>query len=182
MQDHEKRRLFDTIAWTTSVMFCALLAVHEAHAGEHRGGGESPSRTAPAALQEGRGTAPGTAYARECSSCHVAYPPELLSAGQWQRVLAQLERHYGVDASVDPVQRVTLGTWLGQHAGREPPAGADSAAAPRITTSRWFIREHREVPAGTWRLQKVGSASRCEACHAGAEQGDFDEHAVRIPR
>jgi len=27
----------------------------------------------------------------------------------------------------------------------------------------------------------VGSFARCEACHRGAEQGDFDEHGVRIP-
>jgi hypothetical protein len=28
---------------------------------------------------------------------------------------------------------------------------------------------------------EVVSFSRCETCHRGAEQGDFDEHGVRIP-
>ena len=27
----------------------------------------------------------------------------------------------------------------------------------------------------------VGSFSRCEICHGDAEEGNFDEHGVRIP-
>jgi hypothetical protein len=38
------------------------------------------------------------------------------------------------------------------------------------------------VRADVWKRPKVGSPSNCMACHKGAEQGDFSEHAVAIPR
>ena len=44
------------------------------------------------------------------------------------------------------------------------------------------MREHDEVPAATWKLPAVKSAANCAACHTQADQGDFNEHNVRIPR
>lgn len=120
-------------------------------------------------------------YQQECASCHVAYPPGLLPAGSWQRVMGDLSRHYGADASVDPATAKELSTWLAANAGsyrrarEEPPQD-------RITQSAWFLRKHDEVPARTWKLPAVKSPSNCVACHARAEQGDFNEHNVRIPR
>ena len=51
------------------------------------------------------------AYVQECGSCHAAYPPGMLPARSWQRVMGGLDRHYGSDASLDaPTSRVsTLG-------------------------------------------------------------------------
>ena len=40
-------------------------------------------------------------YRDECGSCHVAYPPGLLPAVSWQRLMSDLPRHYGTDASLD---------------------------------------------------------------------------------
>jgi hypothetical protein len=37
------------------------------------------------------------------------------------------------------------------------------------------------VDAAVWKHPSVGSASNCAACHAGAERGRFDEHALRVP-
>jgi mono/diheme cytochrome c family protein len=116
-------------------------------------------------------------YQQECSACHVAYPPGLLPASSWQRLLSDLPHHFGTDASLDPAAVAALSSWLMAAAGR-------GAAPPqdRITTSRWFVHEHDEVPAGVWQRPAVRSASNCVACHAQAEQGVFDEHTVRIPR
>ena len=120
-------------------------------------------------------------YQQECAACHVAYPPGLLHSASWQRVLADLPRHYGVDASLDPAVVKELATWLsanaatGKGVGFEPPQD-------RITRSPWFIRKHREVAAAVWQRPAVRSAANCTACHAQAEQGDFNEHNVRIPR
>ena len=120
-------------------------------------------------------------YQQECAACHVAYPPGLLPAPSWQRLLANLPRHYGTDASVDPATLKELSGWLvanagaGRRGGEEPPQD-------RITQSAWFVRKHREVPAATWRLPAVKSPANCAACHTQAEQGDFNEHRVRIPR
>jgi hypothetical protein len=185
MRGQEKRRLMDTVVWTVSIMFGVLVCVHEAHAGEPAAPGRDvlAAGAAAAARPDPVPRDPAEArYVAECGSCHIAYPPGLLPAAHWQGVLAQLDRHYGVDASLEAPQRRALSTWLARRAGARADPGGAPGAAPRITTTGWFVREHREVPARTWKLAQVGSAARCEACHSGAENGDFDEHGVRLPR
>ncbi|MEY4749060.1 MAG: hypothetical protein RIQ60_1274 [Pseudomonadota bacterium] len=121
------------------------------------------------------------AYEQECGACHVAYPPGLLPAASWQRLLGHLDKHFGVDASLDAAATRQITAYVESQAGtsrrvREEPA------QDRITRSAWFVRKHGEVSARTWSLPAVKSASNCSACHAQAQQGDFNEHDVRIPR
>lgn len=120
-------------------------------------------------------------YVQECAACHLAYPPGMLPAASWQRVMANLPRHYGTDASLDPGTVSALANWLTANAG----TGARTRESPpedRITRSNWFIREHREVATAAWKLPSVRNAANCAACHTQADQGDFNEHTVRIPR
>jgi hypothetical protein len=120
-------------------------------------------------------------YRQECAACHLAYPPGLLPAPSWQRVMNNLPRHYGADASLDPATVGELTAWLTANAGTYKRL---SGAPPqdRISLSPWFIRKHDEVVAATWKLPAVKSAANCTACHAQAEQGDFNDRTVRIPR
>jgi mono/diheme cytochrome c family protein len=120
-------------------------------------------------------------YRQECAACHVAYPPAMLPAASWRRLLGGLPHHFGVDASLDAASVDELAAWLGAHAG----TGRRSRQAPpedRITRSPWFIHEHDEVPPAVWKRPAVKSPANCAACHTQADRGDFDEHAVRIPR
>lgn len=126
-------------------------------------------------------TPPLPAYTQECGSCHVAYPPGMLSAGSWQRLMADLPRHFGVDASLDAANQAALVTWLSAHAG----SGRRVEAAPpqdRITRTAWFQREHRRIAVAVWQRPSIKSPSNCTACHRDAAAGRFDEDAVAIPR
>jgi hypothetical protein len=120
-------------------------------------------------------------YMTECAACHLAYPPGLLPAAAWQRVMSNLPRHYGTDASLDSAAVKELSTWLSANAATSRGL-RDAPPADRITRSAWFIRQHDEVPAATWKRPAIKSASNCTACHTGADQGDFNERNVRIPR
>jgi hypothetical protein len=124
------------------------------------------------------------AYTAECASCHVAYPPALLPAASWRRVMAGLDRHYGVDASLDAATVREIAAWLDARAGTYRKVRRDAAPPPedRITRSPWFLREHDEVPAATWRRADVRSPANCIACHRRADEGLYDEHDIRIPR
>lgn len=120
------------------------------------------------------------AYRQECSACHVAYPPGLLPAASWQRLMGNLDHHFGTNAALDAPTVQQLSAWLTAHAARsdrrpEPPQD-------RITRSAWFLREHDEVDPATWKLAAVKSPANCAACHTRADQGDFNEHNIRIPR
>ncbi len=160
MRTEFARRLFDVTAWSLGVVF-SLFVVADAIAGE---------RATAAPLDP--------AYVAECGSCHVPYAPRLLAAPAWERIMAGLDRHFGVDASVDARTAAALRTYLAAHA---QPAGSKryDPAATRITESSWFTREHRRFGTPT-----SGSvpASNCAACHPQAARGLFDEHDVRIPR
>lgn len=155
-------KLVDLIIWAVSLLFAFGLLLNEAMA-EPR---------APAAAN-GK-------WKAECGSCHIAYPPELLPASSWRKIMAGLNKHFGTDASLDAAGAAEIGAFLERNAG-SGRRGVE-AGSLRITESRWFLREHDEVRPSAWRSPQVKTASNCGACHSGAERGDFDEHAVRIPR
>ncbi|MFO0599475.1 MAG: diheme cytochrome c [Myxococcaceae bacterium] len=117
-------------------------------------------------------------YVSECGSCHLAYPPRFLPARSWNALLAGLGDHFGQNAELDPKTQQQLKDYLTKNAGRDP----GGAVPLRITTLRWWIHEHDEIPAATYRRKAVMSPANCGACHTGASTGDFDEHGVRIPR
>jgi len=123
-------------------------------------------------------------YQQECGACHPAYPPGLLPTASWQRLMSTLPRHFGTDASLDAAAQNEITLWLDQHAGtaRKVRRNPTPPAEDRISRAAWFVDEHREVPASTWRLPAVKSASNCAACHTLAEKGDFSERHIRIPR
>jgi mono/diheme cytochrome c family protein len=122
-------------------------------------------------------------YQQECSACHIAYPPGMLPATSWQRVMTTLDRHFGNDASLDAASVREIGSWLQNHAGTDRRV---SAAPPqdRITQSAWFLREHNahEVAPAVWKRAAVGSPANCAACHTQAAQGSFREREIRIPK
>ncbi len=152
-------RLVDWFAWSGATLFLAYGLVCEAVA----------ATSSPAAV-----------FTEECGACHVAYPGNLMQAADWSKVLGSLDRHYGVDASLDPQALAAVAS----HLKAKPPAskaGDKSQALPRITTSSWFRKEHDEVSAKAWSSPAVKSAANCSACHPGAERGDFDEQSIRIP-
>ncbi|MFZ3219759.1 MAG: cytochrome C, partial [Rhodoferax sp.] len=75
-------------------------------------------------------------YKEECSACHVAYPPSLMPAASWNRIMNNLPNHFGTDASLDPATVKELSGWINAHAGtykrvrEEPPQD-------RITRTAW---------------------------------------------
>lgn len=144
----------------------ALAAIHAAGADDDRGQPRTPLLPR---------------YQQECAACHVAYPPGMLPAESWRRVMQGLSRHHGTDASLDAAATNELSAWLSARAGTFKRA-REAPPEDRITRSAWFLRKHDEVPAAAWKRPAVKGAANCTACHAQADQGVFDEHQVRIPR
>jgi len=153
--DATRRWILDIATWLLGLVASMVLIAHEAMAGDRLA------------------TPPNGRWKAECGSCHIAYPPPLLPADAWKRVMAGLDKHFGTDASLDPATAAEIGAYLERYAG----SGRRRQAAPdslRITETAWFIHEHDDVP--------MKSAANCAACHTAAEQGDFRERNIRIPR
>lgn len=120
------------------------------------------------------------AYKTECGSCHLAFPPPLLTADDWRLVMKQLGKHYGDNATLDEKTRQQIDDFLQRSAGtRARLAGAGDP--PRLTATAWFKRKHGELPAAVWRDKRVGSAANCVACHPGAESGGYSERDLTVP-
>jgi mono/diheme cytochrome c family protein len=124
------------------------------------------------------------AYKQECAACHLAFPPGLLPAASWRRLMDNLPRHFGTDASLDAATLAQINGWLAAYAGTDRKVARDPSPPPqdRITRAAWFVREHDEVRAATWALPAVKTAANCAACHTRADQGEFRERDIRIPR
>ena len=120
------------------------------------------------------------AYVPECASCHTAYPPALLPAASWQRLMGGLKQHYGSDASLDPATVAQLSQWLQANAGTYKRV-SEAPPPDRITRSAWFERKHRRIEPAVWALPSVKSAANCAACHGGADQGRYDDDELRFP-
>ena len=131
------------------------------------------------------------AFEAECASCHLAFPPQLMAAADWRRVMASLDRHYGDNASLDEKTRGDIESFLVHNAGKPSKVGAGGTApagsaantgtAPRLTASRWFTRKHHEVPRADWTHAKVKSPANCVACHTQAAAGSYREREIVMP-
>lgn len=163
MNNTNKRWIFDVVVWSVSLVLAFVLIIDAALA---------DSKGIPAMNEK---------WKAECGSCHVAYPPSLLPAPAWRRLMSGLDKHFGTDASIDARSAAEIGAFLESNAGQGKRCGSDSGTL-RISETPWFRRKHDEVAASTWKNPRVQTPANCTACHAGAERGDFDEHAVRIPR
>jgi hypothetical protein len=134
---------------------------------------------------------PAALWKAECSSCHMAYPPGLLPERSWRKMMAELDKHFGQNAGLDAATTKAILDYLVENSAERGTnrrsarflKGIPAAAAPlRISENSYFLREHREVSPDDWKLPKVGSPANCNACHSDAEQGNFSERNVRIPR
>ncbi len=119
---------------------------------------------------------------QECASCHIAFPPSMLPAASWKRMMGELENHFGDDASLDAQTTAAITRYLVDHAGDAPGQttkllrGLRPGDAPlRITGLPKWVREHDEVPAADWTGKDVGSKANCAACHVDADKGYFDD-------
>ncbi|WP_255533474.1 diheme cytochrome c [Polynucleobacter sp. UK-Mo-2m-Kol15] len=119
-------------------------------------------------------------YEAECASCHMAYPPALLSQQSWKNIMSGLSKHFGTDASLDPKTQTELTNWLVKNATTRQKY-SETAPENRITKTSWFIRKHDEVNADVWKRAGIKSPANCGACHIDAANGVFSEKNIKIP-
>lgn len=150
----------------------------------------SATTTTPTADVMPAATPPSEVYATECGSCHLAYPPGLLPAESWRRLLGGLEEHFGENAELDAATRSLLEGWLADNAaetgtskrGRKILRSLNEEAPLRISRTPYIVRKHEDVRPSVFDRASVGSRANCVACHEGAERGDFDDDRVKIPK
>jgi hypothetical protein len=104
---------------------------------------------------------------KECGACHLAYPAKLLSAETWIKITGDLPHHFGEDATLSAEKVQTIQAYYSQNAGRS------QAGLLRISEQSWWLREHRSV--GQSKFTAAKSKANCQACHTGADRGQFED-------
>jgi hypothetical protein len=120
---------------------------------------------------------------KECGSCHMAFQPAFLPARSWNRMMDELSRHFGEDASLPADKAQAIRAYLTANAGDVVTKGrarkymqwvAPGGTPQRITENPDFERKHR-FPDKVWQDPKVVTRSNCPACHRGADQGWYED-------
>lgn len=121
---------------------------------------------------------------KECGECHLAFPPQMLPARSWDKLMGDLANHFGENATLDQALRDDIAAYLAQHAADAPGTkgaarfikGLAADAAPlRITETPYWKREHDEIAEARYKDPKVKSRANCIACHRTADKGEFLE-------
>jgi hypothetical protein len=130
-------------------------------------------------------------YAEECGSCHFAYQPGLLPAASWDRMMSNLNDHFGDNAELSKATEDVIRDYLLTHSADRAKAGlaqrirlsqTGRGSPLRITETRFFLHEHDEIPPKMVQdNDQLGSFSQCDACHTRAAAGSFREHEIHIP-
>jgi cytochrome c553 len=129
-------------------------------------------------------------YLNTCGGCHLAYPPDLLPARSWEKILAGIENHYGSNVALDQASEKVISAFLYKNAAdrsrteraRKIMRSLGNNTPMRITEVPYIIKEHHEINQNVFKRNAVGSLSNCSACHVTAQKGVFDDDYVRIPK
>ncbi len=117
----------------------------------------------------------------ECGGCHMAFPPGLLPAASWKKIMTGLDKHFDTDASLSAPDAKEITDYLVKYPSNRWTA---SSAPLRISDAAWFKAKHSsgEINPAVWKRESVKSPANCMACHSGADKGDFNENSIRIPK
>ncbi len=130
-------------------------------------------------------------YLEECGACHFAYQPGLLPERSWRKMFSSLDDHFGDNAELDSRAHDELLNYVvsesadksSRKRSRKISKSLSSKDVPlRITEDGYLKKEHRELSKKMVEGNpKVGSLSRCEACHTRAAEGLYSERYISIP-
>ncbi|HEU0188772.1 MAG TPA: diheme cytochrome c [Gallionella sp.] len=132
-------------------------------------------------------------YLKECGECHFAYPPGLLPARSWEKLLNAdaLKNHFGDNAEFESATLQAIHDYAVDNAADKSfykrsrkiaLATAGGEAPLRITEVRYIKRKHKDIPEKMVKGNKdVKSLSNCNKCHTQADKGVFDNDTVSIP-
>ena len=129
-------------------------------------------------------------FKQECGACHFAYQPGLLPSGSWESILNNLPSHFGEEVSLDQESKQIIGEYLRTNAAENSSAkrarkivsSLNGQTPLRITETPYIQEKHHDLDASIFSRQSIGSFSNCIACHTKAEQGNYDDDFVKIPK
>ncbi len=129
-------------------------------------------------------------WREECGACHLAFHPSLLPARSWQQMMKEQSSHFGEDLFLEQEDIDEIEQFLVKNAAEQSATEAawkidqsipNTETPLRITETEYWLDKHADIPSQTWESQKVNGKVNCMACHLDADDGTFEDGAMRIP-
>ncbi len=128
-------------------------------------------------------------FASECGACHTLYPPSLLPKHSWELMMADLENHFGDDASLDQPAQQSILAYLLKNSAESSTSEASLKivrSMPNqdmiaVTQTPFWKKTHQEIDNAYFESSKIKSRANCKACHSDVEQGLLEDSSIRLP-
>lgn len=112
--------------------------------------------------------------AKECTDCHIFYPPNITSLQTQMNILKDLSNHFGTDASLDENTLVLIIEETKKLAPQTSPFRfEDLQNNQSITNTKRWKKDHKEFEDGWFKNHKVKKTD-CKACHTNFEKGSIN--------
>ena len=121
-----------------------------------------------------------------CGSCHFPYQPGLLPGISWEKMMNNLDEHFGQKVKMTDVETRTMRRYLlDNSAGHVNDEISNQIlqslkyypAPVRITQTPFFVDKHNQLKNKV-KLQNMG---QCDLCHQDAQQGLYKKQKIYIP-
>lgn len=131
-----------------------------------------------------------TIYEKECGSCHFAYPAGLLPSSSWNKMMSNLDKHFGDDATVDEKTFQTLVSYLNENSAeksmnykrsRKIVKNLNGNIPDSISKMPYMKKKHEDIKEHLITQKEVKGMFNCTACHQNAKKGIFSDDDVNIP-
>lgn len=131
-----------------------------------------------------------TIYEKECGSCHFAYPAGLLPSSSWNKMMSNLDKHFGDDATVDEKTFQTLSSYLNENSAeksmqykrsRKIVENLNGNIPDSISKMPYMKKKHEDIKEHLITQKEVKGMFNCTACHQNAKKGIFSDDDVNIP-
>ncbi|MDY0052417.1 MAG: diheme cytochrome c [Aliarcobacter sp.] len=130
-------------------------------------------------------------YIKECGSCHFPYQPGLLPSNSWNKMMVNLDKHFGTDATLADEDFVTLSKYLNDNSAEKNMNYKRSSrivssllpgqVADSISTTPYMIKKHKGIRKDLITQPDVKGLFNCIACHKTADKGMYGDRDINIP-
>ena len=130
-------------------------------------------------------------YIKECGSCHFPYQAGLLPSNAWNKMMGNLDNHFGDDASLSAENFQTLSKYLNDNSAEKNmnykrsnrivssiPVGQ---IPDSISTTPYMIKKHKDIRKDLITQKEVKGLFNCIACHKTADKGMYGDRDINIP-
>ena len=122
-------------------------------------------------------------FAHECAQCHTLYAPFMQTSDKHEKIMANLENHFGDDASIDDEINERILEFLRQNSAEK----SDSKWAIKfaknddiaITSSPFWQKAHESLDKEIFKRDKIKSKANCAACHENIEKGLISKALIK---